>query len=63
MSDWLSTSVPRHCELQPLAVDVVAGIATGFSFTMANGKLFSWLLRLLELSAVALTWRGVMLLV
>lgn len=38
MGDRLSTSVLLHCELQPLAVDVVASIATGFSFTMANGK-------------------------
>lgn len=38
MGDWLSTSVLLHCELQSLAEDVVASIATGFSFTMANGK-------------------------
>lgn len=38
MGDWLSTSVLLHCELQPLAEDVVASIATGFSFTMADGK-------------------------
>lgn len=38
MGDWLSTSVLLHCELQPLAGDVGASIATGFSLTMANGN-------------------------
>lgn len=27
-----------RCELQPLGEDVVASIATGFSFTVANGR-------------------------
>lgn len=38
MGDWLSTSVLLHCELQPLAEDVVASVATGLSFTVASGK-------------------------
>lgn len=38
MGDWLPTSVLLHCELRPLAEDVVASIAIGFSFTMANGR-------------------------